>query len=45
MAELTAVAAAAGVGLDLNTAGNPTESAMAYLQDEVISAQTFKSFV
>lgn len=34
MAELTAVAAAAGVGLDLNTAGNPTESAMAYLQDE-----------
>ncbi|XP_074468499.1 vacuolar protein sorting-associated protein 52 homolog [Sebastes fasciatus] len=28
------VAAAAGAGLDVNTTGNPTEVAMAYLQDE-----------
>ncbi|XP_037650136.1 vacuolar protein sorting-associated protein 52 homolog [Sebastes umbrosus] len=28
------VAAAAGAGLDVNTAGNPTEVAMTYLQDE-----------
>lgn len=27
--------AAVGAGLDVNTAGNPTEIAMAYLQDEV----------
>lgn len=26
---------AAAVGADVNTAGNPTEIAMAYLQDEV----------
>lgn len=28
-------AAAVGAGADVNTAGNPTEIAMAYLQDEV----------
>lgn len=28
-------AAAVGAGSDVNTAGNPTEVAMAYLQDEV----------
>lgn len=33
MAEGTATAA--GAGPDVNTAGNPTEVAMAYLQDEV----------
>lgn len=33
-------AAAVGAGPDVNTAGNPTEIAMAYLQDEV----TFDSF-
>lgn len=33
MAEETG--AAVGAGLDVNTAGNPTEVAMAYLQDEV----------
>lgn len=32
MAELTA---AAGSGSEANTAGNPTDVAMAYLQDEV----------
>lgn len=36
MAELAT--AAVGAGSDVNTAGNPTEVAMAYLQDEV----TFK---
>lgn len=38
MAEV--VAAAVGAGPDVNTAGNPTEIAMAYLQDEV----TFEYF-
>lgn len=33
MAEEAAVAV--GAGADVNTAGNPTEIAMAYLQDEV----------
>jgi len=30
-------AAAVGAGLDVNTAGNSTDMAMAYLQDEVTS--------
>jgi len=34
------VAAAGGAGPDVNTTGNPTEMAMAYLQDEV----TFYNF-
>lgn len=38
MAEVAA--AAVGAALDVNTAGNPTEVAMAYLQDEV----TFEYF-
>ena len=33
MAEVDA--SAVGAGADVNTAGNPTEVAMAYLQDEV----------
>lgn len=39
MAEVAA--AAVGAGPDVNTAGNPTEIAMAYLQDEVTLSISF----